>query len=40
MSMLKSAASATIAIVICHMSLAGGLSLKSSSLQAGVGIGT
>ena len=34
-SMLKSAASATIAIVICHTSLAGGLSFKSSPLQAG-----
>ena len=35
MSMLKSVASVTIAIAICHASLAGGLSFKSSPLQAG-----
>ena len=35
MGMLKSAASATIAIAICHASLAGGLTFKSSPLQAG-----
>jgi hypothetical protein len=35
MSMLKSAASVTIAIVICHASLAGGLSFRSSPLKAG-----
>jgi hypothetical protein len=40
MSMLKSAASAIAAIAMCHTSLAGGLSLKSSPLQAGVGVGT
>jgi len=35
MSMLKSAASATIAIAMYHTSLAGGLTFKSSPLQAG-----
>lgn len=35
MSMLKSVASVTIAIVICHASLAGGLSFRSSPLMAG-----
>ena len=35
MGMLKSAASATIAIAMCHTSLAGGLTSKSSPLQAG-----
>ena len=35
MSMLKSVASAIAAIAICNTSLAGGLSFKSSPLQAG-----
>ena len=35
MSMLKSAASAIAVIAVCNTSLAGGLSFKSSPLQAG-----
>ena len=35
MSMLKSAASAIAAIAMCHTSLAGGLSFRSSPIMAG-----